>query len=137
MQANGNGAQSSSSSSLVCYWRQDSSAFEMHNVQTGPAAHPDSCVYRCSLPRVKQTKRGADTSPPSSAEVKNGCSCTGTALCACEVRYRETIGLYLLLLLLLLSSSHLCRVFTIMCLKQTMYRRVPYTVLQLSCSYNL
>ena len=118
MQANVNGASASSSSSLVCYCRPDGSAFEMHNVQTGPGTHPDSCVYRRSLPKVKQTGRGADHPSPSSAEVKNERSYTSTSLCAPEVCYRETIRLNLFIIII----NHLrAGVFTIMYLKQTTY----------------
>jgi hypothetical protein len=41
------------------------------HVQTGPEAHPASCTMGTrSFPGVKRPGRGADHSPPSSAEVK-------------------------------------------------------------------
>jgi hypothetical protein len=41
------------------------------HVQTGPEAHPASCTMGTgSFPGVKRSGRGADHSPPSSAEVK-------------------------------------------------------------------
>jgi hypothetical protein len=41
-------------------------------VQTGPGAHPASCTMGIgSFPGVKRPGRGADYSPPSSAEVEN------------------------------------------------------------------
>jgi len=40
-------------------------------VQTGPGAHPDSCIMGTgSLPGVKRPGRGADHPPASSADVK-------------------------------------------------------------------
>jgi hypothetical protein len=42
------------------------------HVQTGPGAHPASCTMGSrSFPGVKQPRRGADPSPPPSAEVEN------------------------------------------------------------------
>jgi len=52
-----------------------------YSVQTGSAAHPASypmCVWALS-PRVNWLGREADHSPPSSAEVKNGWSCTSSS----------------------------------------------------------
>jgi hypothetical protein len=42
------------------------------HVQTGPGAHPASCTMGTGyFPGVKRPGRGADHSPPSSAEVEN------------------------------------------------------------------
>jgi hypothetical protein len=43
------------------------------HVQTGPGAHPASCIMGTgSFPGVKRPGRGADHPPPSSAEVTKG-----------------------------------------------------------------
>jgi hypothetical protein len=43
------------------------------HVQTGPGTHPTSCTMGTeSFPGVKRPGRGADHSPPSSAEVTKG-----------------------------------------------------------------
>jgi hypothetical protein len=43
------------------------------HVQTGPEAHPASCIMGTgSFPEVKRSGRGADHPPPSSAGVKKG-----------------------------------------------------------------
>jgi hypothetical protein len=42
------------------------------HVQTGPGAYPASCtIGTVSFPGVKRPGRGADHSPPCSAEVEN------------------------------------------------------------------
>jgi hypothetical protein len=49
------------------------------HVQTGPGAHPASCIIGTgSFPGVKRPGRGADHPPPPSAEGENGYSYTTT-----------------------------------------------------------
>jgi hypothetical protein len=44
-----------------------------HTSRIGPGAHPASCTMGTpSFPGVKRPGRGADHTPPSSAEVENG-----------------------------------------------------------------
>jgi hypothetical protein len=49
---------------------RDKSFFILHNVQTGSGTYPVDTGDSSS--GVKQPRREADNSPPSSAEVKNG-----------------------------------------------------------------
>ena len=104
----------------VCYSRpayrrsnsdlQQSGRFAIRNAKRpdrswGPPSLPR--VHWCSLPRVKQTGRGADHLSPPSAEVKNEYSCTCTSLCACKVCCRQMICLYLFIVIVHLYAAYL------------------------------
>ena len=71
---NGPGWRSRYSDSLRAGWSGDRipvGARISAPVQTGPGAHPASCIIRTgSFPGVKRPRRGVDHPPPSSAEVE-------------------------------------------------------------------
>jgi hypothetical protein len=55
----------------VFHSRQRKDFSLLHSVESGPGAHPVSCIVGALSLGVKRPVREADDSPPSSSEAKN------------------------------------------------------------------